>query len=627
MWHPPPAPTPYRQPILWMRRGFIVLLAGILLGYWNVQIRHHTRYLRRAELNQRQSVRLYPPRGIIFDRHAHVLADTRMRSVLVWHPQNRSVRPLTVVDRFLQHMDWEPAVKARRRRIADRLSVYYPMQLNWVLDLDDIARFEFFQEEFPNLFVELRPMRDYPHGPVFAHVIGYTGWVTEEERTRWNWTDLPMDAMVGKTGIERYYEPVLHGTYGRTVYLVDRFGLRLHEIRDQRRPPQTGHNIMTTLDLRLQQIAYSVLQGRQGAFVAVDPRDGAVRAMVSVPAFDPNAFIPAISVRTWRALVQNPAHPLQNRAIQGLYAPGSTFKVVMAVAALREGWVRPDDRVYCPGYARFFQHTFRCWRPGGHGRVDLHRAIVESCDVYFYHIGARVSIDRIAEYASHFGYGVPTGIDLPGERGGLVPTSYWKQKHRGEPWYAGETVSVAIGQGPLLVTPLQQAMMMAMVWNRGVQYRPYIVAEIRSGRGRVLVHREPRVINRLQADAWIWDFMHRSLCDVVTSGTGRRARNDVVRICGKTGTVELLTHEERVPVEVRERLKYHAWFIGWVDDPEDPMAFALIVEHSGHGGEIAAPLVRKIFVQYFRNRRSMPDRLRGRAGTVHVNGASNHADP
>ncbi|MDW7984955.1 MAG: penicillin-binding transpeptidase domain-containing protein, partial [Acidobacteriota bacterium] len=335
-----------------------------------------------------------------------------------------------------------------------------------------------------------------------------------------------------------------------------------------------------------------------------DPRTGAVRAMVSTPSFDPNEFVPYIRPDRWQRLVEDPAHPLQNRTIQALYPPGSTFKVVMAIAGLLEGWTTPAHTVACPGYAHLYNHVFRCWKPSGHGVVDLRTALVHSCDVYFYHLGVRAPIDSIARYAATFGYGVPTGIDLYFEKGGLVPTTLWKEKVRREPWYPGETISVAVGQGPFLATSLQQANMMAMVWNRGVQYQPAVVQAIESLDGRVVLRREPRVINRLQAPDAVWNLLHRAVCEVVQAGTARTARDPDVPICGKTGTVELLSDAEKVPKELLERYKTHAWFVGWVDWPDDPMAFALIVEHSGYGGEVAAPRVREIFRRYGAHRTS-----------------------
>lgn len=598
----PIQPTPFERPLRHFRTGVLVGMSVLLLGFWRLQVLQHSYYLGLADSNRVQVVRLHPPRGVIVDRRERVLADTGITSVLVWEPRRPRADPHRVFSELFRILDWPEAHQAGLMARVQRLSAYYPAQLNWPLRTADIARFEFYRERFPDLVLQTRPSRSYPYGPVTAHLLGYVGWVAPEDRAQRLYADYPGDAIIGKMGIERYYEPALRGEFGQAYYIVNSLNIPVQELKAYRRSPQPGNRLILSVDVDLQQIAYEVLQDVSAAFVALDPRTGAVRAMVSTPSLDPNEFVPYIRPDRWQRLVEDPARPLQNRTIQALYPPGSTFKVVMAVAGLLEGWTTPAHTVACPGYARLYDHVFRCWKPSGHGVVDLHAAIVHSCDVYFYHLGARAPIDVIARYAAAFGYGVPTGIDLYFEKGGLVPTTLWKEKVRREPWYAGETVSVAVGQGPFLATPLQQANVMAMVWNRGVQYQPYVVQAIESPDGRVVLRREPRVINRLQAPDAVWNFLHQAVCEVVQAGTARAARDPNVPICGKTGTVELLSDAEKVPKELLEKYKTHAWFVGWVDWPDDPMAFALIVEHSGYGGEVAAPRVREIFRRY----RSLP---------------------
>jgi penicillin-binding protein 2 len=602
----PIQPTPFERPLRRFRTGVLLGMSVLLLGFWRLQVIQHSYYLGLADLNRVQVVRLHPPRGVIVDRHQQVLADTGVTSVLVWEPRRPQADPRRVFPELFQVLGWPETQRASLMPRVQRLSAYYPERLNWALNTVDIARFEFYRERFPDLVLQTRPSRSYPYGPITAHVLGYVGWIGPEDRAQPLYADYPGDAVVGKTGIERYYEPALRGEFGQAYYVVNSLNIPVQELKAHRRSPRPGNRLVLAVDLDLQRIAYEVLQDVSAAFVALDPRTGAVRAMVSTPSFDPNEFVPYIRPERWKDLLEDPARPLQNRAIQALYPPGSTFKVVMTVAGLLEGWTTPTQTVTCPGYARLYNHVFRCWKPTGHGTVDLHAAIVHSCDVYFYHLGARAPIDTVARYAAAFGYGVPTGIDLYFEKGGLVPTTFWKERVRGEPWYPGETVSVAIGQGPLLATPLQQANVMAMIWNRGVQYQPYVVQAIESPDGRVVLRREPRVINRLRAPEAVWDFLRKTVCEVVQAGTGRAARDPDVPICGKTGTVELLSDAEKVPPELLEKYKTHAWFVGWVDWPDDPMAFALIVEHSGHGGEVAAPRVREIFRRYGALRRPPP---------------------
>ena len=595
---------PYEQPQVFKKRieglRYLTLLALIILlfGFWKTQILSYLHFSQLAEANRTSREVLYPARGLILDRYGRILADTRFIPLLVWQPR-RHVSPRHEFQRLVQQLQLDARIRDAWLKRAARLSPIYPEPLNFPLELSQIARLSFFQEWFPDLAIQNRPIRIYPYGKVVAHLVGYVGWMSEADQKRFDRSSRwPPNSFIGKVGLERMYEYVLHGQPGMTEFIVNHLGIRLRELVSERLKPVQGNTLQLSLDIDLQKAAYDALAGHAAAFVALDPRSGAIRALVSRPSFDPNEFIPFISNEVWQRLVKNPKHPLQNRATQGLYSPGSTIKPILAAIALFEGWITPQKQVYCPGYARLYNHTFQCWQPGGHGAVNLHEALVHSCDVYFYQLGAHHDIDTIGDRFRRFGLGQPLLVDYSPVAEGLVPSRAWKQRVRGEPWFPGETVSVAIGQGPLLVTPLQLAVAYSMVYNEGYRYRPFLVSMIRTPDGTNRIIRRPVLEEEYFPDHPGWRLIKEALCDVVKEGTGRRAASSRINICGKTGTVELISEPEKLEESVLQKFTYHAWFAGWTEIQGEPMVFALIVEHSGHGGEVAAPLVRTILESY-----------------------------
>ncbi len=362
-------------------------------------------------------------------------------------------------------------------------AAYVPLVMAEDLTLDQVARMEAASLEHPEFEIEVRQRRFYRHGTQTAHVVGYLG--EANERALNQRSDLHAGDLVGVKGVEQTYDSILRGVDGRRVVVVDSRGKFVHE--ELRQPSHPGANLELTLDLELQQEAERFFADKVGSAVALDPRNGEILAMVSAPSFNPNVFARRIEHSDWRAIVDAPHQPLQNRAMQNTYPPGSVFKIVTAIAALEQGTVHPNDAVSCSGATRVFNHTFRCWKRGGHGRVDLRRAIAQSCDVYFYHLGARLTIDPIASWSKRLGLGEVTGLDLVGEKAGLVPDREWSLRQRGTMWFPGETVSVSIGQGPLLVTPLQVAVMMATVANGGHVVQPHLsrsLAAAARSRGR-----------------------------------------------------------------------------------------------------------------------------------------------
>jgi len=349
-----------------------------------------------------------------------------------------------------------------------------------------------------------------------------------------------------------------------------------------------------TLDLNLQSRAERLLEGRAGAIVALDPRDGSIRALASSPSYDPNLFSRRLQRSEWQSIIDSPLHPLQNRAIQVAQSPGSVFKIVMAAAGLAEHVITPRETVYCAGSKEFYGSRRRCWKVGGHGWVDLRKALVESCDIYFYELGQKLGIEKIAKYARMFGFGSPTGIDLDGELAGNVPDEAWSQKTRGIPWYPGETISVAIGQGPLLTTPIQIALMMAEVANGGYRVRPHIVEDASAQAAASRDGIDPDVLARLREALW---------AVVNEKGTGSNARVDGLNVAGKTGTVQVVRQTTRIesadlPYEQRD----HAWFASFAPEQDPKLVVVVYVEHGGKGSQAAAPLAKEIYEVYFRQR-------------------------
>jgi penicillin-binding protein 2 len=393
--------------------------------------------------------------------------------------------------------------------------------------------------------------------------------------------------MVGQSGLERLLDRHLRGVDGGERIEVDAMGRPIRVI--QRTEPTPGAHVVTTVDRRIQEAAERAMEGHAGAVVVMDPRTGDVLAMVSTPAFALDQFTGTIGREAWVQLVRDPSHPMLNRTVQSQYAPGSVFKIVVAAAGLQETTLTPMDRVYCNGEFRLGNWRFSDWKEGGHGKVDLHRAIVQSCNVYFYQAGLRIGIDAIARYARAFGLGVPTGIDLPGEKFGLIPGARRGRRNS----YSGDTVNVSIGQGPVLVTPMQVARMMSAVANGGVLFKPRLVQRVERADGQLLFS-DPGLVNgHVDLAPMIWEFLRRSLVDVVNEGTGDAARIPGIEIAGKTGTAQIIAHSRA------DRGQDHAWFASFAPADDPQYVVVVLVERGGKGGQVAAPIARQIFNAIF----------------------------
>ncbi len=568
----------------WLCGVLGVALAVVIGAYWYHQIIRAEHYERLAENNRLRVLRLDAPRGLIYDRSGRILVENTptFRLMIDRSASSDLGASLAFAAGILGREERElRAALERHRGVAREV----PVLLAEDLELTQVARFEVSEPEHPEFEISTSRRRLYRHSFQTAHVVGYLGEPTPAEHDRDD--SLAAGDLVGRSGVELLRDRRLRGNHGERIVVVDSRGRLMGE--DVRRADaEPGESVTLTIDLRLQQLAESLLADKAGAIVALDPRDGAVRAMVSSPSFDPNRFAGRLSQEDWDRIVDAPGKPLQNRAIQNTYPPGSVFKIVMAVAGLAEGLLDPEERVYCSGATRLYDRRWRCWQRRGHGFVDLRGALQHSCDTYFYRQGVKIGIEVIAAYARRLGLGGRTGVELPGESEGLVPDPEWSRDRRGYPWYPGETVSVAIGQGPLLTSPLQVAVMTAAVANGGFRVRPYLVA----GGG------EPP--EPLGLDAGAVSFVAEALANVVANGTGRSARTPVVAVAGKTGTAQVVAQEtwtrsEDLPPDQAD----HAWFTSYapVDAPE--LVVVVFVENGGRGSEAAAPLARELLEDHF----------------------------
>jgi penicillin-binding protein 2 len=565
----------------------LLMLLGFLLNFWYLQGVHGEDYARQAEDNRLRRIPLFPTRGVIFDRNREVLAASRPAlSLTLRREQARDVE--AQLRRLGPILDLPHAVLVERWNGDGRDTPYQPIVLEDDASLEELARIEARRELFPAIEVQETARRHYPWGPVFAHAIGYVGEVSEKRLTGEGSPEaLRAGDIVGKSGVEHTYDEQVRGQRGWNVVSVNSLGRRIGAVRDGR-APEHGAPLETTLDRGLQQALIEGLGEEAGAGVFLDPWTGEVLALGSTPSFDPNRFADGISHEEWRAMSADPQRPLHDRAIASFYAPGSTFKVLMTIAALETGAVTPDETLHCSGSTRIYGSTRLCWKKGGHGTVNLRAALAHSCNVYFYQIGKRLGIEPIHDYGSRFGLGRRSGLDLPGEEEGVLPSADWKRRTHGEVWYPGDTISVAIGQGLLAVTPVQMARFIAAVATGGRLVRPHVLAGV-----------EPQVED-LGIGAETVRIVRAALVDAVQLGTARRAGLKGIQVAGKTGTAQVYKHSagvdsDKLPKEERD----HAWFVGFAPADEPRIAFAVIVERGGHGGETAAPVARKVLEAFF----------------------------
>lgn len=580
-----------------------IAVALLITRLWYLQMLRGPEMRLMSENNRVRLMRVPAARGLVYDRHGRLLIDNRPSFDVVLVPEDARDRPRTI--RMLaRHLNDDPAAIEARLKGPSRRPPYAGIVVRQDVQWEDVVALETHQLDLPGVSIQVRPRRYYPHGSLAVHVLGYVGEVNDRELEGEHKMLKPGD-VVGKAGLERIWDEELRGTVGGQQVEVDALGRRVRVMEEV--PDVPGDTLVLTLDYGLQEAAERALGDRPGVLVALDPRSGAVRAMVSKPDYDPNLFAGGISTENWRRLIDDAWHPLTNRAVQGTFAPGSIFKVAVAAGLLDAGTVDRGTRYHCRGGTQFGARFFRCWNRAGHGWVDLHRAIVQSCDVFFYEAGRRLGVDGIAKYAHRFGLGMPTGIALPSEASGIIPSSQWKQERFGQPWMAGETLSVAIGQGYVTVTPLQMANLAAMMANGGIRYRPQYVERLEAPDGTVRRVIEPEVLGYADIPPALLESVRRGMHDVAMApgGTGGRVRGPIpgIEVAGKTGTAQVVKLGDGRGRNVPARQRDHAWFIAFAPYDAPEIAVVVLAEHAGGGGgAIAAPIVGEFLAEYFHPR-------------------------
>lgn len=590
-----------------LKRRFLILsllaLAAflILLGrLWYLQVIKGDEYALLSDRNRVRFVPVEPPRGPIFDRNGELLVENRPAfgvSVLRQEVED----PEQLLRRLSPLVNLSYEELKRRWDAGRRLPRFQPLVL-----ANDIGRdaMEMIQErsiELPGVMIEVLPVRSYRHDQLAAHLFGYIGEITDRELQSERFDGYRSGDVVGKTGLERHLEKYLRGTAGERRVEVDAHGRELRQLKALE--PIPGKKVFLTLDTKLQEATEAAFSSESGAAVAIDVATGDILASVSRPAYAPSLFSGGISVQQWSALVKDPFLPLQNRAIQGQYPPGSTFKIVTALAALQAGVASPGTVVDCNGSFTYADRVFRCWKRTGHGTTDLRKALRESCDVWFYKVALDLGIDRISQMA--FDIGLGRGYDLPldGEKRGIIPNRAWKRQRYGIPWYNGETVNASIGQGYVLTTPMQLAVMTAAVANDGKVLRPQLVKRVEDLDGEILFEAKPEILSTLDLAPGVLNTVRRGLEAVVSEpgGTGGACRLPGIRVAGKTGTAQVIKRrdDDKLAVEDPYLLRDHALFVAYAPADKPQIAVAVVVEHGGHGGSTAGPIARTIFAHYF----------------------------
>ncbi len=590
-----PADIQRRLPLLAV---FIVTFAlALFIRLWYLQAIKGGYYQEQAESNRIRPVKIRPPRGIIYDRQGRPIVENVLTFDISLIPEDTPDLDATI-DKLSSVLKLSPAsIRAALDDAASVRTKYEPVKIREEAPWDEVAMIEAHQEDLPGTIIEPEHRRHYPYEGLASHQLGYIGKVSQAQRKH---EQQDIGLLTGQGGLEKVYDKYLRGFAGRRMIQVNATGRKVKDLGIEE--PKPGTDVYLTIDLDVQKAAEEGLGDRAGAVVAMDPNSGEILALASHPNYDPNLFPRGISPKDWVRLMNDPAHPLYNRAIQSVYPPGSTFKIIVALAGLESGVINPNEKITCRGFITSGRHSFRCWKKGGHGPIAFHQALVESCDVYFYTMGERIGWDRIAQFANKLGYGSLTGILLPDEKQGLIPTTDWKKKRTGEPWYAGDTYINSIGQGFVLVSPIQACQMMSAVANGGYFYRPTLLKQTRNREtGSVKTFSSERK-GRIVLDAKALEQVRLALAGVVNEpgGTGHGAHTPLAIVAGKTGTAQVIA--QKIPGrKLGVNTQDHAWFISYAPTDNPKIAVVVLVEHGGHGGAAAAPVAKKVIEEYLKN--------------------------
>ena len=578
----------------------IAIISALIIRLWFIQIVNGSLYRMQSENNRIHLQKISPFRGMIFDRNGELLVDNRPSYDLYAIPEDIQDRnQLLSCLKLLLDINPEQ-IGDKLDRTSNRYS-FNPILIKKDITRNELAAIETNLFNLPGLMVQVSFQRNYIFGNLASHVIGYLGEISENELKSGKYPDNSSGDLIGKSGVEGTWHNFLNGIAGGKQVEVDAAGRKLQDL--SKKPPVSGMNITLTIDKDLQSLAEENLKDKKGAIVALDPNNGEVLAMASSPAVDPNLFIGGIDKTEWAKMASSSDSPLQNRAISGRYPPGSVFKIIISLAGLEEGIIDPEENISCTGVFTLGNYPYHCWKEGGHGSVNFLRAVMESCDIYFYKMGLRLGIDKIAYYAKMCGLGQKTGFELSNEAAGLIPTREWKLKRFGVPWQLGETVSTSIGQSFVSVTPLQMARLISAIFNGGKLYQPKIVRRIGNDEDEVY-QSTPTLMGEIKVRQQNLELLKDALIAVVNEpqGTGSKARIKGIKVAGKTGTAQVISLDAAKDLnsdgKVVDEFRDQAWFVAIAPAENPQIALAVLIEHGEHGASAAAPIARDLIKEY-----------------------------
>ncbi len=584
---------------------FILLLMRLLY----LQIIKTDDYLARSENNRLRFLPVAASRGALMDRNGTILVNNRPSFSLTIIPQEVKDIEL-MIDRLSVLLKLDRAELAERWKKSKGRARYYPVVIAVNLDRDQVEIVEENKLSLPGVEVSIKPVREYTFKTSAAHLLGYIGEISDKELEDKSYSNYNLGDYIGKNGIEKAWENELHGNDGGRQLEVDSRGRVLRVLAET--PPTVGNSIVLTIDSRLQRVAENTFGEKAGAAVVMDVTNGEILAFVSSPTFDPALFAGRIPKDIWSKYLDDKRHPLENKALTGQYPPGSTFKIITALAGLEAGIINENTSIVDPGYYELGNRKFRDWKPGGHGVVNLKKSLKESCDTYYYQLGEKLGVDRIAKMAEQFHLGKEMGIGLQHEKKGLIPTSNWKMERFGKKWFLGETLPVAIGQGYVLMTPIQLASMVATVANEGTIYRPKLIKKIVDPDGKLIKEISPELIGTTNISHASFKKVKQGMYAVVNEpgGTGSNARLWDVKVAGKTGTSQVIKLGEDRKRAVAYQHKDHGLFVAFAPFDKPEIAVAVVVEHGGGGGAVAAPIAGRIIQTYFELKRPVSTKIK-----------------
>ncbi len=587
------------------KKQYIVFFAVMLLvmmiylaRLWYLQVLCGQFYRYQSENNRIRVEDVVAPRGIIYDRNGVPIVENRPAYDLMIIREDVKDRNGTI-EELARLCECNPSDLFAVLEANKSTPKFIPLRLVSDIDRDCLARVESELIRLPGVEIVIEPKREYNWDGTAAHLIGYLSQITEGELKSGKYPGYYPGEDIGKVGVEYGFEKYLHGVRGHRQVEVDAVGRRTRLLEEQ--PPVAGHDVWLTIDMDVQRTAESLLEGKAGAIVALDPNNGEVLAFASSPTYNQEKFIKGLSEHDWHEMAKDPGHPMLNRVCGAAYPPGSTYKPLVALGALQSGAINPSTTFLCPGYLSFAGRQYHCWRKGGHGTISVERALMQSCDVFFYHTGLLMGVDRLAEYVKMFGLGAKTGIGLPGENPGLIPTSAWKRRATGHPWEKGETISISIGQGYDLVTPLQMAVAYGAIANSGKLWRPFVVKRIEGMAKGEVQAAGPLLKLEIPVDPRWFALVQKALSEVVSDprGTAHSLYDPAMPLAGKTGTAQVVgLGRGKAGVNNKD----DAWFVAYAPASDPKICVAAIVEHGGHGGSAAGPLVKQVMAAYLKSR-------------------------